>query len=171
MKSFTPGMEVRVASREDLWQVRDLALRIFPVTYQNIEGPEQIDYMMDLFYTPEALVSQQDSGQVFLIIYYEGKAAGYASYSPLNTAGDFKLNKIYLDTNLHGRGLGKWLLSDVISRVKMAGGNTLQLNVNRKNKATGFYLNMGFSVLKEELLDIGGGYFMDDYVLSLRLNA
>jgi hypothetical protein len=63
------------------------------------------------------------------------------------------------------------LLSDVISRVKMAGGKTLQLNVNRKNKATGFYLNMGFSVLKEELLDIGGGYFMDDYVLNLALDA
>ena len=30
---------------------------------------------------------------------------------------------------------------------------------------------MGFSIKKEELLDIGGGHFMDDYVMELRLET
>lgn len=167
MKPVQNGIEIREIPKEDLLMVRELALQIFPATYVNIVDAAQIDYMMDLFYSPETLISQYDSGQVFLIIYFEGKAKGYASYTRLNAEGDFKLNKIYLDHHLQGKGLGKNLLLGLIIRVKSAGGKTLQLNVNKYNKSFGFYQYMGFSKLKEELLDIGGGHFMDDYVMEL----
>lgn len=169
-KTFKPGTEIRVAKKEDLWLVRELAMRIFPDTYENIVSPEQVSYMMELFYTPESLLSQFDSGQIFLIIYFKGEAVGYASYTRLSEKGDFKLNKIYLDHLIQGRGLGRFLLFDVIGRVKLASGSSLQLNVNRHNKALGFYLKLGFKVLKEEMLDIGGGHFMDDYVLEFKIN-
>jgi len=169
MESVTTAIEVRNLSVEELWQVRELALRIFPITYEQIVEREQIDYMMELFYTSENLRKQYESGQVFLIIYSEGKASGYASYTPLDKNGAFKLNKIYVDTSLQGKGLGRILLNDVISRVRNAGGNSLQLNVNRFNKAVGFYESMGFVLKKEELLDIGRGYFMDDYVMELKI--
>ena len=72
-------------------------------------------------------------------------------------------------TQLQGKGLGRILLNDVISRLKATGAKSLQLNVNRFNKAVGFYRNMGFFVKKEELLEIGNGYFMDDFVMELSL--
>jgi diamine N-acetyltransferase len=169
MESVSPEPKIRHLLKEDLWQIRELALQIFPITYQEIVEPEQIDYMMDLFYTPENLRKQFESGQVFLIIYSEGKASGYASYTPLNDNGEYKLNKIYVDTRLQGKGLGRVLLNDVISRIRNAGGNSLQLNVNRFNKAVGFYKSMGFVLKKEELLDIGRGFYMDDYVMELSL--
>jgi GNAT superfamily N-acetyltransferase len=168
MEPNTQSIEVREVSEEDLWQVRELAFQIFPVTYQDIVDPRQIDYMMDLIYSPESLVAQWDSGQNFLIIYSEEIPVGFASYTRLNEEGDFKLNKIYLENNLQGKGLGKWLLNVVISRVKSEGGRALQLNVNRHNKARNFYEKMGFSLLKEDLIDIGSGYFMDDYVMEKR---
>jgi diamine N-acetyltransferase len=169
METFIPCIEVRLAAKEDLWQVRELAQLIFPVTYENIVAAGQVNYMMNLFYTPEALLSQLESGQVFLIIYFEGKAVGFASYTRLNERRDFKLNKIYLDNRMQGKGLGRFLLYDVIRRIKSEGGRSLQLNVNRFNKAVGFYRNMGFNVLKEELLDIGGGHYMDDYVMEIKI--
>ncbi len=171
MESVSPALEVRHLSKEELWQVRELALQIFPVTYQEIVEPEQIDYMMDLFYTPENLRKQYESGQTFLIIYTEGKPSGYASYTPLNENGEYKLNKIYVDTRQQGKGLGKNLINEVISLVGNAGGKSLQLNVNRFNKAVGFYKSMGFVVKKEELLDIGKGYFMDDYVMEISIQS
>ena len=167
--SFIPGIEVRVASKDDLWQVRELALLIFPGTYEHIVSADQITYMMELFYTPKALRLQQESGQTFLILYFEGEAAGYASYTRQASGRDYKLNKIYLDQRIQGRGLGRFLLFDVIRRVKSQGGKMLQLNVNRHNKAVGFYRIQGFTVIKEELLDIGGGHFMDDYVLEMKI--
>jgi GNAT superfamily N-acetyltransferase len=169
MDTNVHAMEVRLAAKGDLWLIRELAQIIFPATYENIVTGDQIDYMMELFYTPEALLAQQQSGQVFLIIYFEGKAAGYASYTRLNAEGDFKLNKIYLDYRIQRRGLGKFLLQNVIDRVKAEGGRSLQLNVNRFNKAVGFYRAMGFQVLKEEILDIGSGHFMDDFVMETKI--
>ena len=170
MNTTGPILEVKAAGRDELWQVRELAIRIFPPTYKDIVEQEQIDYMMDIFYTPENLVKQFEGGQNFLILYHDGEAAGYASYTRLNATGDYKLNKIYMDRNLQGIGLGRKLLKDVITRLKASGGKTLQLNVNRHNKAVGFYRNMGFIVRKEELLDIGHGYFMDDYVMELNIS-
>jgi ribosomal protein S18 acetylase RimI-like enzyme len=169
MESVSSKTEVRRLSKQELSHVRELAIQIFPVTYQEIVEPEQIEYMMDMFYTDDNLLKQFESGQVFLIIYSEGKACGYASYTLLNDQGDYKLNKIYVDTRLQGKGLGRILLKDVMVRVQNAGGISLQLNVNRFNKAVGFYKSMGFIVKKEELLDIGKGYFMDDYVMEIIL--
>jgi diamine N-acetyltransferase len=168
METNIPGVEVQIVPEEDLWQVRELAFQIFPVTYKDIVDPRQIDYMMDLIYSPEALVAQLDSGQIFLIVSSEGNPIGFASYTRLNPEGDFKLNKIYLDNRLQGKGLGKWLLNDIISRVKAEGARALLLNVNRHNNARGFYIKMGFSILKEELIDIGSGYYMDDYIMELK---
>lgn len=167
--SFIPGIEVRAAAREDLWQVGKLARLIFPGTYEQIVPAESIAYMMELFYSAGALESQFDSGQTFLLLYFEGNAVGYASFTKLNERGGFKLNKIYLDNRIQGKGLGKFLLFDLIRRVKSEGGRSLQLNVNRHNQAVGFYRSMGFRLMKEELLDIGGGHFMDDYVLEMNL--
>jgi diamine N-acetyltransferase len=171
MEPVIPECEVREVNEEDLWEVRELASLIFPVTYQDIVESRQIHYMMDLIYSPEALVEQLDSGQNFLIIQSGGVAVGFASYTRLTEDGIFKLNKIYLDNSMQGKGLGKYLLNDVISRVKAEGGTALRLNVNRHNKARGFYTNMGFSTLHEELIDIGNGYFMDDYVMELTLTS
>ena len=168
-KESFPETEVRMALKEDLWQIRELAQRIFPATYQHIVPVDQIDYMMELFYAPEALLKQMESGQTFLIIFYTGRPAGYASYTRLDKGSDFRLNKIYLDFNLQGKGLGKLLLLDTIGRIKSLGGRSLRLNVNRFNKAVGFYRKMGFSVVHEELLDMGGGHFMDDFVMGINI--
>jgi diamine N-acetyltransferase len=170
MESINSQVEVRQLAKEDLWLIRELAIQIFPVTYQEIVEPIQIDYMMDLFYKPENLVNQFESGQVFLVIYFNRKAAGYASYTRLNETGDFKLNKIYVDTRDQGKGLGRTLINELIVRIKTAGGRNLELNVNKNNKAVGFYKAMGFRVKREELLDIGSGYFMDDYVMEITIN-
>jgi len=169
LEPASPIVEVRELPKSALLLVRELALRIFPFTYMDIVDTEQINYMMELFYTPEALLAQHASGQVFLVIYFEGNAAGYASYTRLNDEGDFKLNKIYLDIEIQGKGLGRILLNETINRIIASGGRSLQLNVNRNNKAVGFYKSMGFSIMKEELLDIGTGFFMDDYVMGLSL--
>jgi GNAT superfamily N-acetyltransferase len=163
-----PGIEIQIAGEEDLPIVQRMAEAIFPVTYENIVPEGQPAYMMGLIYTDEALLAQQKEGQVFLIIFYEGIPSGFAGFTRLNLDGDFKLNKLYVDRNNHGKGLGKWLLSDVIRRIKSQGARSLILNVNKFNKASGFYENMGFSKIKEELVDIGNGYFMDDYVLEMK---
>jgi hypothetical protein len=47
----------------------------------------------------------------------------------------------------------------------------IELTVNRNNKFLNFYLSNGFQIKEEKDFDIGGGYFMNDYILSLAVIA
>ena len=70
---------------------------------------------------------------------------------------------------LQGQGLGKILLNHIIDLLKKQGAFKLVLNVNRYNKARQFYERMGFTVIREEDFDIGNQYFMNDFVMELRI--
>jgi ribosomal protein S18 acetylase RimI-like enzyme len=45
----------------------------------------------------------------------------------------------------------------------------LFLNVNKYNSAIQFYHKIGFEIAKEEVIDIGNGFVMDDYVMEKQL--
>ena len=57
----------------------------------------------------------------------------------------------------------------ILSDIRFHNATDLELNVNRYNKARQFYETIGFVVVKEEDIDIGSGYFMNDYVMNLSL--
>jgi ribosomal protein S18 acetylase RimI-like enzyme len=46
---------------------------------------------------------------------------------------------------------------------------TIILNVNRFNPAVSFYEKYGFRTVKEEVIDIGQGFVMDDFVMALEV--
>ena len=68
---------------------------------------------------------------------------------------------------MHGKGVGKILMNEVVNLTSKEGGQSLQLNVNRNNKAKDFYLKAGFNIKETVDLDIGNGFFMNDYVMEL----
>jgi Acetyltransferases len=82
--------------------------------------------------------------------------------------GIYKLHKIYVLPYNQGKGTGKFVITEIIRAISRKGGKGLQLNVNRNNKAKDFYEKMGFVVIREEDIDIGNGYFMNDYVMEIR---
>jgi len=43
----------------------------------------------------------------------------------------------------------------------------VELNVNRFNNARWFYEKIGFRVVRDEVIDIGQGFVMDDHVMEL----
>ena len=94
---------------------------------------------------------------------------GFASFSKIKEPGVYKLHKIYVRTDIQGKGLGKALIDAVIEEIQPANATALHLNVNRHNKAKTFYERFGFAILKEEDVDIGNGYFMNDYVMEKKL--
>jgi ribosomal protein S18 acetylase RimI-like enzyme len=65
--------------------------------------------------------------------------------------------------------VGKILLQAVEAYARQLGQESLLLNVNRYNKAVGFYNHLGYNVFKEEDIDIGQGYFMNDYEMKKSL--
>jgi ribosomal protein S18 acetylase RimI-like enzyme len=73
---------------------------------------------------------------------------------------------------LQGKGAGKMLLNTVIKNIQQKNAEILILTVNRNNTNAKFFTRkQGFTVLREEKIDIGGGYFMDDYIMGKELNS
>lgn len=160
---------IRHADTEDINSIGFLAHQIWPATYGHILAKEQLDYMLQMMYSPASLKKQMQQEHVFLIAELDEEPVGFASFSPTPDAGTFKLHKIYVRTDIQGKGLGKALIYAVAEEIREKNAHCLRLNVNRHNMAKDFYERLGFVVVKEEDIDIGNGYFMNDYVMEKTL--
>jgi len=160
---------LRKAKEEDLEIIRDIATATWPSTYMELIGREQIDYMLDKMYNKGELLKQFMEGHIFLIAEDGENQYGFAGYSIVgHEERIYKLHKLYVLPSAHGKGVGKILINEVFNQVKDSGGSALELNVNKNNKAKDFYLKAGFAVKESVKIDIGKGFFMDDYVMEYK---
>ncbi len=161
---------IRQAEIDDLATIGFLAQQIWPGTYGSILPAEQLQYMMDLIYSPDSLQQQMVRHKhVFLLAELDEEPVGFASYSPLKETGVYKLHKLYVHPKTQGKGIGKTLVDFIIDQLPIPEATTLRRNVNRHNKARQFYEKLGFLVTKEEDIDIGHDYYMNDYVMEKKL--
>ena len=158
---------------ESLQLVRDVADEVWPKTFAPILPPEQIPYMMNMMYAPEVMERELAEGYRFTALLLDGAPSGYVSWSAYPPGSDSdvaKLHKVYLLTTCHGRGFGRLMLDYVTDVCRKAGFKRLRLNVNKHNeRAIGVYRKNGFVTVESVKNDIGGGFFMDDYVMEKRL--
>jgi ribosomal protein S18 acetylase RimI-like enzyme len=159
---------IRSADSDDINTIGFLAHQIWPEAYGKIITKEQIQYMLHQLYRPDALLAQMRAGQQFLLAEVNLESLGFAAYSSIDDH-IWKLHKLYVLPHLQGKGIGRALLDVVKDTATEAGASQLILNVNRNNPALRFYERYGFQLLKTEDIDIGEGYFMNDYVLGLSL--
>jgi GNAT superfamily N-acetyltransferase len=94
---------------------------------------------------------------------------GFASLGPYAPA-TMKLHKLYLLPDYHGKGVGARALAEVVLIAKSNAAAALVLNVNRNNtKAIRAYERSGWRVTKEVVVDIGNGFVMDDFVMTINV--
>ena len=148
--------------------VKDLAYAIWPFAYREILSVEQLNYMLDNFYSIENLENQMDKGQVFELLFEDSNVVGFVAYElNCNETGLLKIHKIYLLPETQGKGFGKFMIDEVIKIAKSNQQKGVFLNVNKYNNAQFFYEKLGFTITKDEVIDIGNDYVMDDYVMNL----
>jgi ribosomal protein S18 acetylase RimI-like enzyme len=159
-------MHIRKINKDELDTVRALALYIWPLTYATILSEDQLSYMLDNMYSKTALDKQaSELRHQFLLVELNAKPVAFASYAATEKTGVYKLHKIYVRADQQGKGIGKSIINFVCEDITKNEASALELNVNRNNKAVSFYEKLGFEIIKEEDIDIGNGYFMDDYVM------
>ncbi|MGZ3753411.1 MAG: GNAT family N-acetyltransferase [Mucilaginibacter sp.] len=163
-------LSIRNVTLADIPLVRELTFKIWPQTYIPIIGEEQVAYMLDMMYSPVVLQRQvENKEQVFLLCHENEDAVAYAAYSDIGE-GIYKLNKIYILPEKHGRGIGRFIINHLSTELSKRKAIALDLNVNRNNiPALLFYERLGFAKIADEDIDIGNGYFMNDHILRLYL--
>jgi GNAT superfamily N-acetyltransferase len=160
-------ISIRPAELDDINTIGFLAQQIWPVAYDGIVPPDQLQYMLNLLYSPPALRRQMmEDRHQFLLVEQGEEAIGFASWSGMTEPGVFKLHKLYVLPGEQGKGLGRSMLQFIFGVIGPEGAQVLRLNVNRYNKARQFYEKLGFRVVGEEDVAIGNDYFMIDYIME-----
>ncbi|MEO5600451.1 MAG: GNAT family N-acetyltransferase [Cyclobacteriaceae bacterium] len=163
---------IHVANEKDIPAITHIAENTWWPTYSPILPSEQIRYMLDEIYSVETLSkAMSDGSETFLLVQDETGYHGFASFGlRKEDVTIYKLHKIYVFPESHGKGYGKILIEEVKSRMRKDHIFCLDLNVNRFNPARTFYEKLGFRILREEDVPVGP-YWMNDYVMRLELKV
>jgi ribosomal protein S18 acetylase RimI-like enzyme len=159
------------AVERDLPVVAELAQFIWRRHYPGIITVEQIEYMLARGYSLDALrrfITEEGAG--LDLAYLGDRLAGFAAYYRPDRPDELKLDKLYVHLDFHGRGVGRSLIASAEAAAIVQCRTTLILNVNKENvQAIRAYERNGFLVREAVVVDIGGGFVMDDYVMAKRL--
>jgi len=156
------------ATVADLPEIITLAARIWREYYPGIITHAQIDYMLARGYDIDVLRREIEAeGIHYDLCIAGGTTAGFISYGPGPQPGELKVHKLYLLGEYHGLGLGRLMLQHAVAYAGGSGYDRVVLNVNKYNsKAIAMYERNGFTKREEVVVDIGGGFVMDDYVME-----
>lgn len=163
-------IEIIPATSEDLATIKNLAYKIWPATYGSILSEKQLAYMLDLFYSENALHQNVIDHHNLILAKERDIVIGFADYE-INYKNEAvtRIHKIYLLPETQGKGFGKQLIQFIENKALDAKNVKLSLNVNRFNKAKDFYESQGFQIAFEEDVELDFGYLMEDYRMEKKL--
>lgn len=148
-------------------RINQLAHLIWPDTFSAILSKAQISYMLDWMYNEETLKTQIQEGHEFMLIKDQNQDLGFIGVEKQGET--LKIHKLYVLPAMQGKGLGKKLFNWAKSYAQANDCESITLNVNRYNKAQYFYESQGMKKIKEEDINIGNGYLMEDYVYLMEV--
>lgn len=164
-----PNLTIAPAGVDDLPRISALAGVIWRESYPGIISTEQIEYMLGMMYDIDVLRSDLAQGIRYDIAVVDGVEVGFAGYGP-SAEGVVKLHKLYLRKSVQGMGIGSSMLRHVMNEARQVGYREIVLNVNKGNaRAIKAYERAGFEIRESVVVDIGGGFVMDDYVMARAL--
>jgi ribosomal protein S18 acetylase RimI-like enzyme len=163
-------IEIEKCSFENLEVVKKIAYLTWPTCYKNIISKGQIEYMLDMIYSMNALEKQvTEKNHHFILAKEKGNYIGFASFELNAEPKKTKLHKLYVLPDIQGKNVGSSLLSFIEKDATKELQQAIFLNVNKMNTAIGFYKRHGFSITKEVIIDIGNGFVMDDFIMQKEL--
>ena len=161
---------VRIAPLEaqDVERLNTLAREIWYAHYPAIIGTAQIEYMLGQRYGLDVVREElQREGLWWSKLMVGGEMAGFASYFLTATAGEMKIDKLYVHPRYQRRGYGGMMIAHIRDVARLRGCSRLVLAVNKHNQsAIAAYLKHGFHIAEAVVKDIGDGFVMDDYIMQ-----
>jgi ribosomal protein S18 acetylase RimI-like enzyme len=157
------------ARKTEITEIAQVAEKTWHVTYPGIITNEQITFMLARFYAAEVLSAVfENENHYFFCIKEAGENTLIGFLHFLKTAENaFHLQKFYILPEFQQGGLGKKAFFEAVNEMNV-GKNSLEirLNVNRCNfKAINFYFKIGFTIEEVKDIDIGKGFFMNDFIM------
>jgi ribosomal protein S18 acetylase RimI-like enzyme len=165
------ALSIVAATEDDLDAVASLAGVVWRQHYPGIITHEQIEYMLANGYSRPVLstfISGDGSGLELARV--GDRLIGFAAYRRNDAPDELKVEKLYIHQDYQGHGVGSRLIDKIEREGRAQGCSTLVLNVNKNNvRAIRAYEKNGFAIREATVVDIGGGFVMDDYIMAKSL--
>jgi len=163
----TAFLVIRPAGVEEIPALRALAEQIWRVSYAKMLTAAQMDYMLAWMYSAETIARELSEGVLWETAWLGDELVGFHSCTPEPAVCRLKLNKLYLLPELQGQGLGQQLLDRVHRLAARGGAKQVWLQVNKRNaRAIRAYKRAGYAVERSAVFNIGGGFVMDDDIMT-----
>jgi GNAT superfamily N-acetyltransferase len=149
--------------------VAALARDIWYEYYVALIGRAQVDYMVAKFQSVAAMSRQIEAGYEYFLVQRDGQDVGYIGFQDQGPAGLF-LSKFYLQRAVRGSGTGRLAMAFLERLARQRGLKLIWLTVNKGNPAVNAYERLGFRIAADLVMDIGGGFVMDDFRMEKPLS-
>ena len=146
--------------------VARMAHEVWNEHYVPIIGQAQVDYMVAKFQSPEAMQCQIDAGYEYFQIRQSGTNIGYAAIRHDAAESRVFVSKLYVLAAHRKSGAGRATLALIERMARDRRATHLWLTVNKGNPSVRAYERLGFEIVEAMVVDIGGGYVMDDYKME-----
>jgi ribosomal protein S18 acetylase RimI-like enzyme len=171
MGKAQPAVRIAALTGADVDELCALAAEIWRAHYPAIIADAQIEYMLAQRYDPAVVHAELQRGDLWWDqLRVNGRMTGFSSYYLTSNPGEMKLDKLYVHPDCQRRGYGGMLLDRAVTIARAYGCETLVLAVNKQNRnAIAAYEKLGFEIADAIVKDIGGGFVMDDYIMSMHV--
>lgn len=149
--------------------IAKLAETIWRRHYVNIISAAQIDYMLRQRYQPELIRQQLMNPDIWWRkLTLDDAIIGFSCCMRTHNPGELKIDKLYIHHDHHRKGYGAFLVTDAIRILRENNLQSLILTVNKNNRsAISAYRHYGFTITADSIVDIGNGFVMNDYLMTL----
>jgi len=159
-------MQIIPVNNDELIQVVEkLAFEIWNEYYPGLVPQAQIDYMLKNLQSFPAVKQQiEKENYKYYLIKDEQGYAGY--FAVVEKTNELFLSKLYVRLESRKNGFAKKSIEFVKNTTK----KPITLTVNKGNASSiTAYEKMGFKNCGEQNAYIGGGFYMDDYLMELEV--
>ncbi len=168
-QGFGRTLTIRPASPDDIPSIIELAQKIWRAHYPGIIPAAQVEYMLSTMYAPERIEAEiREPSMAYFIADVDGAGVGFAAIGSAAETQTAKLHKLYVLPEVQGTGIGRALMQAALDHAGAQGKEEVILAVNKRNqKAIAAYYRWGFRQRDAVMVDIGGGFVMDDYIFEI----
>lgn len=162
----------KTETEEDINALCQVAEKAWHAAYDQLLPPGQVDYMVELLQSPQAVKKQMaQENYIYYTVMAGGEPKGFAGFAPgYQGREEMFLSKVYLLPELQGQGAAREVFRLVESEARRRNLPVIRLTVNKGNThAAEVYRHYGFETVDSVVTDIGGGYVMDDYIMEKKL--
>jgi len=166
-------LTIRRGTVADAAALTDFGRRTFSDTFAADNDPADMAAYLAEAFTPQKQASELAQPEcTCLLAEYDGALAGMA-YVIDRSANDVvqghhlvELQRFYVDTPWHGRGVARALMDAVVDTSRTLGGDVLWLGVWERNaRAIAFYRKQGFERVGAKTFRLGADVQTDDVMV------